>query len=113
VTSFTWSDGPADLSLRYRFIDTVTIDKYLLPLRTTGTVPPLATLTNPKLPAAHYLDLSLTWNFTDQFNVSGGVNNLLNRQPPIVGNSAGYGNTWPATYDPYGQTFYFDVHLKL
>jgi outer membrane receptor protein involved in Fe transport len=113
VTRFTWSDGPADLSLRYRFIDSVTLDKYLLPLRTGGTVPPLDTLTNPKLPAAHYLDLSLTWNFSDQFNVSGGVNNLFNRQPPIVGSSAGYGNTWPATYDPYGQTFFFDVHLKL
>jgi outer membrane receptor protein involved in Fe transport len=101
------------LSLRYRFIDTVTVDKYLLPLRSGATVPPLNTLSNPKLPSMHYFDLSLTWDFSDKFRVSGGVNNLFDRKPPIVGSSAGYGNTWPATYDPYGQTFFFNARLKL
>jgi iron complex outermembrane recepter protein len=113
VTRITWSDGPVDLSLRYRFIDSVTVDKYLLPLRSAGTVPALDALTNPVLPSAHYFDLSLTWDISEKFQVSGGVNNLFNRGPPIVGSSAGYGNTWPATYDPYGQTFFFNARLKL
>jgi outer membrane receptor protein involved in Fe transport len=113
VTRLTWTDGPVDLSLRYRYISSVTIDKYLLPLRTGGTVPPLNTLTNPELAAAHYLDLSLSWNITEKLQVSGGVNNLFDWGPPIVGSSAGYGNTWPATYDPYGQTFFFNARLKL
>jgi hypothetical protein len=38
---------------------------------------------------------------------------VLNRNPPIVGSSAGYGNTWPSTYDPYGQTFFVDATVKL
>jgi outer membrane receptor protein involved in Fe transport len=113
ITRIGWVDGPAELSLRYRFIDTVTVDKYLLPLRSGATVPPLNTLSNPKLPSMHYFDLSLTWDFSDKFRVSGGVNNLFDRKPPIVGSSAGYGNTWPATYDPYGQTFFFNARLKL
>jgi iron complex outermembrane recepter protein len=113
ITRLTWSNGPLDLSVQHRFIDSVTIDKYLLPMRTGGTVPPLNTLTNPVLPSANYLDLSFTWNITDKLQVSGGVNNVLDWGPPIVGSSAGYGNTWPATYDPYGQTFFFNARLQL
>jgi iron complex outermembrane recepter protein len=64
------------------------------------------------LPSAHYLDLSASWDITDKVQLSGGVNNVFDRQPPIVGSSAGYGNTWPATYDPYGQTFYFNARVR-
>jgi iron complex outermembrane receptor protein len=113
ITRLTWSDGPVDLSARWRFIDSVTIDKYLLPTRSGGTVPPLNTLTNPKLPTANYLDLSFSWDITEKLQLSGGVNNVLDWGPPIVGSSAGYGNTWPATYDPYGQTFFFNARLRL
>lgn len=112
VTRVTWTNGPVAVSAGWRFINSVTIDKYLLPLRSGGKVPPLDTLTNPVLPTANYLDLGATWNVTDNLQLSGGVNNVLGRDPPIVGSSAGYGNTWPATYDPYGQTFYFDFKAE-
>jgi outer membrane receptor protein involved in Fe transport len=112
ITRVTWSDGPLDLSLRYRFIDSVTVDTYLLPLRAGGTVPPLDTLTNPILPRANYFDWSFVWHITDNAQVSGGVNNLTNWGPPIVGSSSGYGNTWPATYDPYGRTFFLNGRVK-
>jgi iron complex outermembrane recepter protein len=108
VTRVGWSNGPVEVTVGWRFIDSVTIDKYLLPQRSGGIVPPLDTLTNPVLPTANYLDLGASWNVTDNLQVDGGVNNVLGWGPPIVGSSAGYGNTWPATYDPYGQTFYFD-----
>ena len=111
-TRVTWSNGPVDLTAGWRFIDSVTVDKYLLPLRSRAKVPPLYTLMNPVLPKANYLDLGAAWNVTDKLQVSGGVNNVLGWGPPIVCSSAGYGNTWPATYDPYGQTFYFDFKVK-
>jgi outer membrane receptor protein involved in Fe transport len=102
-----------DLSVRWRYIDSVRLDKYLLPLRSGGTVPAYNTLTNPKLPSFNYIDLAATWDITQKLQVSGGINNLFNKSPPIVGSSAGYGNTWPATYDPYGQTFFFNFRLKI
>jgi iron complex outermembrane receptor protein len=113
ISRFTWTDGPVDLSLRHRYISSVSIDKYLLPLRSGGTVPPLDTLTNPVLPAENYLDFSFIWNITQKAQLSGGINNLFDRMPPVVGSSAGYGNTWPATYDPYGRTFFMNVRVKL
>lgn len=112
VTRLTWRNGPVDVTAGWRFINSVTLDKYLLPLRSNATVPALDTLTNPVLPTANYLDLAATWNVTENLQVSGGVNNVLGWGPPIVGSSAGYGNTWPATYDAYGQTFYFDFKAK-
>jgi outer membrane receptor protein involved in Fe transport len=113
VTRLTWSNGPVDVSVRHRYIDSVTIDKYLIPQRDNGTVPPLNTLTNPVLPSEHYIDLSLSWNINERAQLSGGVNNLAGQKPPIVGSSAGYGNTWPATYDPYGQTFFVNAMVRL
>jgi outer membrane receptor protein involved in Fe transport len=112
VTRLTWSNGPVDTTASWRFINSVTLDKYLLPLRSGGTVPPLDTLTRPVLPTANYLDLSATWYVTDRLQVSGGVNNVLGWGPPVVGSSAGYGNTWPATYDPFGRTFYFNFKAR-
>ena len=113
ITRVSWINGPVDVTVGWRFIDSVTIDKYLLPLRAdSATVPALDTLTNPVLPTANYLDLGVAWNVTDGVELSGGVNNVLGWGPPVVGSSAGYGNTWPATYDPYGQTFYFDFKAK-
>src|SRR5262249_54578540 len=88
VTRLTWSGGPVDVGLRYRFIDSVTLDRYLLPQRSGGTVPPLNTLTNPTLSSANYFDLSFAWNLTKEMQLSGGVNNLFDSGPPIVGSSA-------------------------
>ena len=49
VTRFTWTTGPLGVSLRHRFIDSVTTDRIVLP-KTAGLTPPLAaTLTNPTL----------------------------------------------------------------
>ena len=46
-----------------------------------------------------------------------GANNLFNRKPPIVGNSAGpttynSGNTYPSTYDALGRRFSVSAHVK-
>ena len=113
TTRFSWFNGPLDLSVRWRYIDSVRLDKYLLPLRSGGTVPAYNTLTNPKLPSFNYIDLAATWDITQKLQVSGGINNLFNKSPPVLGSSAGYGNTWPATYDPYGQTFFFNFRLRM
>jgi len=39
--------------------------------------------------------------------VTFGVDNLLDTDPPILGDNQEQANTWPATYDVFGRTFYF------
>ncbi|HEV7606208.1 MAG TPA: TonB-dependent receptor [Steroidobacteraceae bacterium] len=112
VTRFTWTTGPLGVSLRHRYIDSVTSDRYVLP-KSAGLTPPLlATLTNPKFDAQNYIDLSFTYDFGDKAEIYAGVNNVLDSDPPIVAGFGGYGNTFPATYDYAGMTIFLGVTVK-
>lgn len=59
-----------------------------------------------RLSAQNYLDLSGVWRATKQFTVIAGVNNILDKAPPItsqVGAGFGNGNTFPQVYDALGR----------
>jgi len=114
-TRFTWTSGPLGVSLRHRYIDAVTTDRYVLPLRNgvqPASLPNLATMSNPKLDAKQYIDLSLTYDFGDRVEVFAGANNVTDEDPPIVAGFGGYGNTFPATYDYAGVTYFLGVSFK-
>ena len=111
-TRVTWTEGDLTVSLRHRYIGGTTVDTYLLPLRASGTVPALNTLTNPVIPDFNFFDLSMSYDVNENIRVDGGINNLLNIGPPILGSSVSGNVTFPATYDPNGQTFFFNVTLR-
>jgi outer membrane receptor protein involved in Fe transport len=112
VTRISWSSGPLGVSLRHRFIDSVTTDRYVLPKSAGLTPPPLSTFTNPKFDAKNYVDLSFTYGFGERAEIVAGVNNVLDTDPPIVAGFGGYGNTFPATYDYAGMTVFIGVTVK-
>ena len=112
MTRFTWTTGDLGVSLRHRFIDSVTTDRYVLPKRRGATPPALDSLTNPKLDAFNYFDLSLTYDLGDSIELYGGVNNIFDKDPPIVVGQGGYGNTYPATYDYAGMTMFLGVTVR-
>ncbi len=122
VTRLTWTTGPLGLSLRHRFIDSVTTDRYLLALRNARRAgneagvdaanAALPTYTNPKFSSKNYFDLSVTYDFGEAAEIHAGVNNLLDTDPPIVAGFGGYGNTFPATYDYAGMTVFLGVTIK-
>jgi iron complex outermembrane receptor protein len=63
---------------------------------------------NEKIKAQSYFDLALTARLTDRFNFRLGANNLLDKEPPIVGGEVsnapfGNGNTFPQVYDALGR----------
>jgi len=107
VTRVSWTYGDFGVSLRHRFVDSVTTDRYLLPKRNkAATIPALATFTNPKLDAQNYVDLSFTYDFGEKAEVHAGVNNVFDKDPPIIAGQGGYGNTYPSTYDYAGMTLF-------
>lgn len=112
VTRLTWTSGPLGVSLRHRFIDSVTTDRIVLPRTSGGTPPAASTLTNPTFDAKNYLDLSLTYELGDTAELYAGANNILDTDPPIVAGFGGYGNTFPATYDYAGVTFFMGVKVN-
>lgn len=78
----------------------------------TGVYSPLGgTVVNfNHIKAYDYFDLSGRVNIAKHFEVIASVKNLFDRQPPVVGATAGTtaqnsGNTYPSTYDPVGRDF--------
>lgn len=113
TTRVTWKTGPLLLSLRARYIGKVTVDSYLVPLRQGTTPPALNTLTNPVIKAQTYLDLTASYDLTSKIVITGGVRNLFDKNPPILGSSQLPGdNTIPATYDVEGRVLFLGTNLK-
>jgi outer membrane receptor protein involved in Fe transport len=114
----TWSTPwNVDVAATWRHIDSVKLDA-------TDSNPQL---NNPdiqqsnenKLGDRDYLDLALSWAITKQFTLYGGVNNVFDRDPPLVPTSDGIGptssnngNTFPQLYDTLGRHFFISLTAK-
>jgi outer membrane receptor protein involved in Fe transport len=69
--------------------------------------------------AQNYFDLAGTFNVGDHYNLRMGVNNILDRTPPLVDSSFGScpptvcnGNTFPGVYDTLGRYFFAAATLN-
>lgn len=108
----TWtSPWAVDLALTWRYIDAVLLDRTSTNPQLTGTVRAV----DRELPAQNYIDLSGSYNITKNLSVSGGINNILDRDPPIsaqVGAGFGNGNTYPQVYDAMGRRIFLGLTAK-
>ena len=65
------------------------------------------------LPRMDYFDLAAVWNITDSAKVYAGINNLADRDPPIVGSAPGEnGNTYPGLYDVLGRYVFMGASME-
>ncbi|XOV79076.1 MAG: TonB-dependent receptor domain-containing protein [Aestuariibacter sp.] len=53
-----------------------------------------------------YFDLQGSYYINDNYRVTAGIDNLLDKEPPILGGNQEQANTWPATYDVFGRTYF-------
>lgn len=70
-----------------------------------------------RIPAYDYFDLTARVDLNDHAELTFGVQNILDKKPPIVGSSAGStsfngGNTFPSTYDTTGRRYAASVRFK-
>ena len=70
-------------------------------------------LLNPRVSAQSYFDLASTFTVGDHYNLRLGVNNILDKNPPLFTSSLGScavatcnGNTYGGTYDTLGRFFF-------
>ncbi|MEQ9663545.1 MAG: TonB-dependent receptor [Parasphingopyxis sp.] len=63
-----------------------------------------------------WFDLNVSYDITDNLRLSGGVNNVFDREPPTIGGAfaGGFsnGNTYPGQYDPVGRYVYFGGRIQ-
>jgi outer membrane receptor protein involved in Fe transport len=114
-TSFTYSVGPAFLSLNWRHLPQVNAATSVSPGNTT-------------LPTKAYdiFDLSTNWSLPHRLQLRFGIQNLFDVQPPTTGAtistlvngaavtlpSSGAGTTNPAYYDELGRRFYVGLKAR-
>jgi iron complex outermembrane recepter protein len=103
-----WHDGPLSLSLRWRYIGGVQLDKFRKAVSGTAA----ANYTKPYLPDMNYFDISANYDINENLTVYGGINNLLSKDPPIIGSNQSYANSLPATYDSFGRVTFIGITAK-
>lgn len=70
-----------------------------------------------RIKAFDYFDLTIRAGLTENLDLTVGVTNLLDKQPPILGGNAGTttangGNTFPSTYDVVGRRYAASARIK-
>lgn len=65
-----------------------------------------------KISAEVYLDLAATYDFSDDFSVTFGINNILDTEPTPLGDVAEQVNTYPSTYDLLGPRAFFSASYR-
>jgi outer membrane receptor protein involved in Fe transport len=112
----TWqTPWNASFSLQWRYFGDANVDiNSSQPLLHKGAFPDAH---DAHIPAYSWFDLSGTWRIKDGYNLRFGVNNIFDKDPPIVDTSNlglssppfGNGNTYPQVYDSLGRTFFIGL----
>ncbi|TMO86859.1 TonB-dependent receptor domain-containing protein [Pseudoalteromonas ruthenica] len=108
VQRTTWAMDDFTLSLQWRHIDgidaePVVADDYFPEFRSIDSY--------------DYFDLYANYHLTDNITASLGIDNLFEKDPPVVGNEAGdtssnSGNTFPSNYDVLGRKFKLGLRFQ-
>ena len=116
VVRTTWETPWKDLalSLNWRYIGKVSLDQ-------NDSNPTLHFAKfgqrngfNAEIPAFNYLDLSGSWGFKEDMSLRFGVNNIFDKNPPVVTSeitAGGDANTY-STYDQLGRQAFVAVSMK-
>lgn len=95
-----WSYGGLTTQLLWRFIGSVDDDDDRFEYSVES------------LDEESYFDLTASYNFDDHYTVNFGIDNLFDETPTLLGDNQEQANTFPATYDVYGRTFYVSAKAR-
>jgi iron complex outermembrane receptor protein len=113
TSRLTMSDGPANLSLRWRYLGPVTDPRITNTFVGLDRVPQDAALfPNARLGSVNYFDLTAAFDASDNLQITMGVNNLFNQKPEVLGSLQEQANTYPGTYDVLGRDFFVGARLQ-
>ena len=96
----SWMDGPMTTTVRWRHVGSVTDDDdasdYFV----------------EEIPAYDLFDLALSWDVTENFTFTAGVNNLFDKYPTVLGFNQEQANTYPGVYDVLGRDYFVSVGMN-
>jgi outer membrane receptor protein involved in Fe transport len=108
--------GDFQASLQWRYVDSVgheaNTDQLPLQLFDDDTGERIIVDFGSRLSARSYLDVAGSWDVTEQYSLRLGINNLTDKDPPLVDtlwSGPGTPNTW-GPYDTLGRTVFFALN---
>lgn len=113
VTRLSWQTGPLSLGIRHRWLDSVDLDVIVLPARRGQTGPSPDSVPVSSFDAEQYVDLTFSYQVNPKILVWGGINNVFDNDPPLLGANQRRANTFPDTYDPFGTEFFLGASFDL
>ena len=66
----------------------------------------LGVVATDELDSFDYFDVSGSYQVNDTLTLTGGIDNLFDERPPILGDNQEQANTFPALYDVFGRTYF-------
>jgi outer membrane receptor protein involved in Fe transport len=112
----TWSKGPFEASLYWNHLGGTSIEAVQADNDGDGIKDDVFE-DFQKIGSYDYFDLGGSWAITDWVTVRASILNLLDEEPPVVGNEAGdtrsnSGNTFPSVYTALGRTYTLGVNFR-
>lgn len=104
----TWTYQDFTLSMLWRHIDSVDVEPGERALRFAAF---------RKIDAYDYFDLFGSYAFNDNLTFTLGVDNMFDKEPPVLGNDIGdtssnSGNTFPSNYEVLGRIYKAGINVK-
>jgi outer membrane receptor protein involved in Fe transport len=109
IVNLTYSRDWWSVNVRWRYYGAVHY------VNTDGSLASTDTLVadhSHEISAYNWLDLSGTFKLGARVGLTVGVNNVTDRQPPLVGNSLTFNANTPGAYDVLGRYFFTNVNVK-
>lgn len=109
----TWTfQNNLSVTLTWRHIDSVDLDHTSTNPALAGDVP----LSDETLGSRDYFDLTGAYTFFENYTLRLGVNNLADKDPPLLGQDnlpsvVGNGNTFPQVYDTMGRYGFINLTM--
>ena len=109
TTRLTYTSGPMQASLRWRWVDGMKNSETIFTELFNLPDPVLAI---PEIGSTSYIDFSGTYQLTDKVLAYGGINNLFNNGPPLLAGAANGINTDASTFDVIGRRYFLGVTYR-
>jgi len=110
-TRVAWSNGPYRLAFNWRWLEgmedarIVRVAAFGLDTSDIVNSIPAEAITTP---AYNYIDVNGAWVVSERTTVRFGLDNLLGKEPPMMGDAQIQSNTEPGTYDVIGRRFWLN-----
>jgi iron complex outermembrane recepter protein len=115
-TSLNYSSGPIRINLQHRYINSVRADfqqRFSNPFRNVTELFTPSTRLDAKVKAQNYIDIATSVDVGDHVTFTLGVDNVFDKKPVVLSDAVDeQNNTYPATYDTLGRSFFLSATAK-